>query len=800
VIRRPAQACAALAGALALFALLAWTAGDWRIAACGAKFVPMAPSTALAILLLSCAIFVHHCRPSARFARAGVHAAVFGATALGLLVQMQTRFGRELPIEGWLSGATEQMGGVPLGRMSPLTASTLVLCALAFWLAAPPLGRRWPCRQAASVVTLAVLVIGVVVLLSYAAGVPLLYGTPTIPMALLTAVAFALLAAAILGGTGSDTFPLCLFQPPPEADSRPSRGWLVGGPLLIFSFLAAGIGAVGYCYFMHQVSASREAAEKELLAGADMKVRQVSAWYAERMRDAGFFSETPRLAELAGDCAADPPTAKGRDQMLAWMTSVRKSFHYGRVLLVDRDQRVRLAVPSDKDWLGPTAQSFAARTLATGRIQVSDLHRSRMVPGTIDMDVFVPLLPETAEADARPEPTGALVFEIDPREFLFPTIQSWPTPSPTAETLLVRREGDAVVYLNELRHKSGTALTLKMPIERADIPAVQAALGRERILEGTDYRDVPVLAVARAVPGTPWFLVAKVDKEEVYAPVRQQGIVTGALVLVLLAVAALGVGFMGRQRDARWLRSQLGVERDYAAVLESANAELEEFNLKAQAATRAKSEFLANMSHEIRTPMTAILGYADLIGEGCPGHCPYGSEEMQPAVAAIRRNGEHLLALINDILDLSKIEAGKFEPSLVRCSPFDVLADVASLMRGRAEAKRLKLETEIAGPMPETILTDPLRLRQILINLTGNAVKFTDRGKVRISAFLVDDGAGPGRGRRPLRRALDGHADARDGRLRGDPHAPPARVRRADPRADRAHHGRRPPKVPRRRL
>jgi signal transduction histidine kinase len=257
---------------------------------------------------------------------------------------------------------------------------------------------------------------------------------------------------------------------------------------------------------------------------------------------------------------------------------------------------------------------------------------------------------------------------------------------------------------------------------------------------------------------------------------------------------------MGRQRDARWLRSQLGVERDYAAVLESANAELEEFNLKAQAATRAKSEFLANMSHEIRTPMTAILGYADLIGEGCPGHCPYGSEEMEPAVAAIRRNGEHLLALINDILDLSKIEAGKFEPSLVRCSPFDVLADVASLMRGRAEAKRLKLETEIAGPMPETILTDPLRLRQILINLTGNAVKFTDRGKVRISAFLVDDGAGPGRGRRPLRRALDGHADARDGRLRGDPHAPPARVRRADPRADRAHHGRRPPKVPRRRL
>jgi PAS domain S-box-containing protein len=169
--------------------------------------------------------------------------------------------------------------------------------------------------------------------------------------------------------------------------------------------------------------------------------------------------------------------------------------------------------------------------------------------------------------------------------------------------------------------------------------------------------------------------------------------------------------------------------------LESANQTLAEYNTLAESATRAKSEFLANMSHEIRTPMTAILGFAEvLLGE--PG-IELAPPERVEAIRTIRRNGEYLLDLINDILDLSKIEAGRFEVERIDCSIIQLLADVISLMRVRADAKQLPVSIEYVSDIPELIRTDPLRLRQILINLVGNAIKFTETGQIRLVVQLV---------------------------------------------------------------
>ncbi|HEU5057252.1 MAG TPA: ATP-binding protein [Kofleriaceae bacterium] len=162
--------------------------------------------------------------------------------------------------------------------------------------------------------------------------------------------------------------------------------------------------------------------------------------------------------------------------------------------------------------------------------------------------------------------------------------------------------------------------------------------------------------------------------------------------------------------------------------------------------SRMKSEFLANMSHEIRTPMTAVLGYADLLLD----------LELPPAdrvsyIQTIRRNGEHLLAVLNDILDLSKIEAGKMTVEAAPCSPAQIAVDVASLMRVRAHARSLEFELLFDSAVPETIHSDPTRLRQILMNLVGNAIKFTQRGRVsmavscappRLSFRIRDDGIG----------------------------------------------------------
>ncbi|QDU71087.1 Aerobic respiration control sensor protein ArcB [Mucisphaera calidilacus] len=150
----------------------------------------------------------------------------------------------------------------------------------------------------------------------------------------------------------------------------------------------------------------------------------------------------------------------------------------------------------------------------------------------------------------------------------------------------------------------------------------------------------------------------------------------------------------------------------------------------AEAANKAKSEFLANMSHEIRTPMTAILGFTDLLAEDAE----LDSAAVGDAVATVRRNGEHLLSIINDILDLSKIEAGKMTLERLDVSPLAVIRDVHELMTVRAREKGLSLSFDIETALPETIQTDPTRLRQVLVNLVSNAIKFTESGSVVMSA------------------------------------------------------------------
>ena len=175
--------------------------------------------------------------------------------------------------------------------------------------------------------------------------------------------------------------------------------------------------------------------------------------------------------------------------------------------------------------------------------------------------------------------------------------------------------------------------------------------------------------------------------------------------------------------------SRRRIEAQSTALIEQA-AELEVARRRAEQASQSKSEFLANMSHEIRTPMTAILGFADLLlmEEGIEKAPP----DRKNALETIKRNGEHLLEILNDILDLSKVEASSLRIERIRFAPTKIVADVIALMKVRADAKQLELKSTYEGLLPETIESDPTRLRQILINLVGNAIKFTESGGVEI--------------------------------------------------------------------
>lgn len=297
----------------------------------------------------------------------------------------------------------------------------------------------------------------------------------------------------------------------------------------------------------------------DLSAIADLKADQIEAWLRERRKDVEMLALNPRFTMRVHEYLqlGDDSLQERIGMRLKDLTRTNKF----EIDLLDEEGKARISIGEGHSPADALTRRILKRAFTGGETQLIDLHRGK--DGHIRLSYLVPLFYYPQEGIKSN--LGGLVFHMPAEDYLFPLIQAWPTPSPTAEIVLVRKDGDAVLFLNKLRHREGVELNQRYPISMPRLPAAIAVMSdHKQTLEGLDYRRMPVLAAVRPVSGTPWHLVGKMDRSEVMAPLKE--LVTWSSIVIFFAIVSIttAVSRLWRQQarsHALELRAQVA-EKD----------------------------------------------------------------------------------------------------------------------------------------------------------------------------------------------------------------------------------------------
>ena len=319
-----------------------------------------------------------------------------------------------------------------------------------------------------------------------------------------------------------------------------SGGTGVSGFILAFVTLAGVILLVGLVTVQHTASKQRSGEIERLHAIGDLKVAQIVTWFGERQSDGQLIANDASLADAYEEwILTKSAVARRRVEERLHIHRTLKDYQELAVIGSNGEQ---ITTSNGASALSDINQLSEAMKEARnkGKLVTTGLYRvDKRASSNVFLDFIVPLRLNSGSREVL------VVLRIDPNQFLFPFIQSWPIPSASAETLLFRRDGDAVLFLNELRHRSNTALTLRLPSQGNDLLAAQVSRGSAKPgepVDGSDYRGIKVLGVVKTIPGTSWYLVAKLDKWELYAATKRYAAwiaLTHVLALIIAAVAAV---------------------------------------------------------------------------------------------------------------------------------------------------------------------------------------------------------------------------------------------------------------------
>ena len=278
---------------------------------------------------------------------------------------------------------------------------------------------------------------------------------------------------------------------------------------------------------------------------AKLKAEQIENWMDERRGNSSMLAGDDAFVARVDQFVRHEQDAKLSGLILNHFEQLITNYHYTKILLFDASGRLLLN-SGDENTTSPVPQSVLQQTLSSRQVQQSDLYRDK--EGDIHIDWVVPLV--APDALGKQHMVAIVVLRVTAQQFIFPLIQTWPTASASGETLLVRREGDSVVFLNDLRYHPDSALKLMRPMNSPELLAANVIrAAKPGTVAGKDYRDVPVLAAFRPVTGTNWHIVAKIDRAEVLVPLRDMVLWVSLIALVALAAISTAVMILWRQQQ-----------------------------------------------------------------------------------------------------------------------------------------------------------------------------------------------------------------------------------------------------------
>ncbi len=529
--------------ALAILACIGWATHNLLLASFNSAYIPMALSTASLFLLFGIVLLIYNNATSSKniltVARI-VNIAGIVLSALFLFISLNNI---RLDVEHlWLATSFDENRFV-LGHMSPVTAFCLILIGTSVLLAQPSSIQK-KVRIYGYILSALTAIISFILILLYIFGVPLFYGGAFIPPALTTS--FSILFFGLANSTVFGTNILFMQE---QSDVFDKRTFFTLA--LLYLVLTVGLMTAGYSYFKSYEANHRKEVERVLLSVTDLKINEIKHWRGERLGDATLFFNNPNFSGLVRQLIQNENDADAQKKIQIWLNRLVSAYSYDLVCLHSVSGKELLKYPDVPSNHSASFQLHLKETGESGRINFLDFHRNEKAERAL-LRITVPLFDFT---DGK-ELIGFLAIRIDPEEYLYPLIKKWPVPSQSAETFLLRREGNKIVYLNELRFNKDSVLTVKKPISATQIPAVKAALGVTGIVEGLDYRGVEVIASVNSIPNSPWFIVARIDRDEVYHPVRQIFFAIMTTVFVLILSSGAGFGFFFRRQKIQYYKER----------------------------------------------------------------------------------------------------------------------------------------------------------------------------------------------------------------------------------------------------